>query len=169
MSNWLWITVIDAEAVAVSHISYAESVVVNHGVLFCAIGCESWWVMLSQWLWILVSYAEPVVVNHIVLYWANGYESWCVMLSHWLWIMVYYSEPVVVNVGVLCWAIGYEAWCVMLSQWLWFMVCYSEQVVVKLWSASGCVSRCILQESVVVNHVVLCWASCYESWWVTPS
>jgi hypothetical protein len=31
-------------------VSYAEPVVVNHVVLFCASGCESWCVMLSLWL-----------------------------------------------------------------------------------------------------------------------
>ena len=54
---------------------YAEPVVVNHGVLFWASGCESYCVILSQWLWIMVIYAEPVVVNHGVLFWASGCES----------------------------------------------------------------------------------------------
>jgi hypothetical protein len=34
------------------------------GVLSWAIGCDSWWAMLSQWLWIIVFFSEPVVVNH---------------------------------------------------------------------------------------------------------
>jgi hypothetical protein len=29
-------------------VSYAEPVVMNHGVLCCASGCESWCVILSQ-------------------------------------------------------------------------------------------------------------------------
>ena len=31
-------------------VCYAEAVVVNHGVLSLTSGCESWYVMLSQWL-----------------------------------------------------------------------------------------------------------------------
>ena len=49
-------------------VCYAELVVVNHGVLCPASGCESWCVMLGQWLSIIVSYDEPVVVNHGMLY-----------------------------------------------------------------------------------------------------
>ena len=44
--------------------SYAEPVVVTHGVLYGASGCDSWCVMLSQWLCLMVCYAEPVVVTH---------------------------------------------------------------------------------------------------------
>jgi hypothetical protein len=44
----LWITV-----------SYDEPMVVNHGVLCWASGCESWCVILSQWLWIMLCYSEP--------------------------------------------------------------------------------------------------------------
>jgi hypothetical protein len=39
-------------------------------IMLCYIdssGCESWCVMLRQWLWIRVCYSEPVVVNHAVL------------------------------------------------------------------------------------------------------
>ena len=56
-------------------------VVGNIGVLCRTKGCESWFVMLNQWLWIMVCYAEPVIVNHDVLCCASGYISWCVMLS----------------------------------------------------------------------------------------
>ena len=78
--------------------NYAEQVVVNHVVLCCVGGCESWcFFMLSQWLWIMVCYDEPVVVNRVELCWASGCgcESCCVMLSR-----------VVVNHNVLCWASG---------------------------------------------------------------
>ena len=44
--------------------SYAEPVVANHVVLCIASGCESWCVILSPWLCIMVCYAEPVDVNH---------------------------------------------------------------------------------------------------------
>ena len=65
LSQWLWIMV-----------CYTEPVVVNHGVLFWAIGCESYGVLcLNQRLWIMVCYAEPVVVNHGVLFWDSGCES----------------------------------------------------------------------------------------------
>jgi hypothetical protein len=94
---------------------------VNHGVLFWNSGCESWCVILKQWLWIMVCYSGPVVVNHGVLCWASGCESWSVMLCKWLWIMVCYAGPVVVNHGVVCWDSGCEPWCAMLSQWLWII------------------------------------------------
>ena len=42
--------------------------VVNHGVLHLASGCESWRVILSQWLLIIVFIVEQVVVNHVVLF-----------------------------------------------------------------------------------------------------
>jgi hypothetical protein len=126
-------------------VSYAEPVVVNHGVLCWASGCELWCVILSQWLWIIVSYD----------------------ICQWLWIMVCYavtvvgithhdsqplaqhstpwftttrsfithhdSQPLafVVNHGVLCWASGCESWCVILRKWLWIMTSYAEPVVLN--------------------------------------
>jgi hypothetical protein len=45
-------------------VSYAEPVVANYGGLCYANGFDSWCVMLSQWLLIMVCYAEPVVLNH---------------------------------------------------------------------------------------------------------
>ena len=45
-------------------VSYAEPVVVNDGVKCRASDCESWWVKLSKWLWVMVSYAEPEIVSH---------------------------------------------------------------------------------------------------------
>jgi hypothetical protein len=59
-----------------------------------------------------------------------------------------------------------ESWCAILSQWLWIRVRYAEPLVVnhgKLWSVSGCVSWCVIQESVVLIDVVLCWASGWKS------
>jgi hypothetical protein len=75
---------------------YSEPVVVNHGVLFWASRCESWFAKLNQWLWIMSCYVEPVVVNSYVFFRASGCESWC------------FSVPVVVNHGVLFWASGFE-------------------------------------------------------------
>ena len=43
---------------------YDKPVVVNHGVLCCASGCESCCVILSRVVVNHVYYAEPVVVNH---------------------------------------------------------------------------------------------------------
>jgi hypothetical protein len=122
-NQWMWM--IDCHAVPK---------VVNHGDLCWASGCESWCVILSQWLWIMVWYARP-----------SSCESWCIMLSKvvmnhdvvcWaqsLGIMMYYAEAMVVYNGVLCWASGCESWFVILSQWLWIMVWYSEP-------SSGCKS-----------------------------
>jgi hypothetical protein len=53
-------------------VSYAEPVVVNHGVLCGASGCESWSVILSQWLFIMVCIAEQVIVNHDEFYCSSG-------------------------------------------------------------------------------------------------
>ena len=57
-------------------VSYGEPVVMNHGVLGGVSSCESWCVMLRQWLRIMVSYDEPVAVNHGLLCCAKGCESW---------------------------------------------------------------------------------------------
>jgi hypothetical protein len=84
--QWLWVIV-----------CYTEAVVVNHGVLYWASGCDSWYVLLNQWLWIVGNDTEPVVVNHGVICWANGCESWCVMLSQWLLIMLCYAESQSMN------------------------------------------------------------------------
>ena len=43
--------------------SYTKPVVVNHGMLCGAIGCESWCVLLSQWLLIMEYIAEQVTLN----------------------------------------------------------------------------------------------------------
>ena len=43
--------------------SYIKPVVVNHGVLCGASDCESWCVLLSQWLLIMVYIAEQVNLN----------------------------------------------------------------------------------------------------------
>ena len=49
-------------------VCYTQLVVVNHGVLYRASGCESWFAILSQWLLSMVCYAEPVAVDYGVLY-----------------------------------------------------------------------------------------------------
>ena len=41
----------------------SEPVVVNHGLLCGASGCESWCVLLSQWLLIMMYIAEEVILN----------------------------------------------------------------------------------------------------------
>jgi hypothetical protein len=124
-------------------LSYAEPVDVNHRLLCWAIDCESFWVMLSQWLWIMWCYAEPVVVKHCELCWTQ-----CVG------IMVYNAEPVGVNHCELCWDSGCESWCAMISKYVWIMVCYAEPVVGN---------HELNAVPVGVNHVVLCWASRCES------
>jgi hypothetical protein len=54
-------------------VCYAEPVGVIHGVihgvLYWGSGCESLYVILYQWLWIMVCYAVPVVGNRAVLCW----------------------------------------------------------------------------------------------------
>jgi hypothetical protein len=53
---------------------YAEPVVVNHGVLYGASGCESWCVLLRQWLLIMVCIVDQVIVNHREVYFARCCE-----------------------------------------------------------------------------------------------
>ena len=106
----IWIMVSYAESVGMKQVCYTELVVVGHGVLCWASGCESLYVILFQ----------SVVVNHIEWSWACGCESWFVKLSQWLWYHV-----------VLCWTSGCESLCVILSEWLWIMLCYAEPVVVN--------------------------------------
>ena len=47
--------------------SYAEPIIVNHDDVWLASVCESWCVMLSEWLCIMLCNVEPVVVNDGVL------------------------------------------------------------------------------------------------------
>ena len=168
----------------------------SYGLSCSASGCESWWAMLRQWVWIMVCYAEPVVMSHGVLWWARGCESWCVILSQWLWIMVWYGEPVIVNYtvlclwimtsnteplavnhGLLCCASGCELWwfifcqvcewwCAMISQWVWIMLCYTDWCVMLSHGLWIMVSH---DETVAVNRRVLCLASGCVSWCVMLS
>ena len=56
-------------------VCYPKPLVVKHGLLCLASGCESWFILLSQWLLIMACNSERVVVNHCPLYGANGWES----------------------------------------------------------------------------------------------
>jgi hypothetical protein len=99
-------------------------------------GCESLWVMLSQWLGFIVFYAEPGVS-----------ESWCVMLSQWLWIIVCYAGPGVWESGcvMLSQWLGITMW--MLCQWVWITQCFSVPVGVnhgELCGGSCCESGCVI-------------------------
>ena len=174
---------------------YSEPVVVNHGELCWASGWESWCVILSKWLWIMVCYGKP-----------SGCESWYVMPTQWLWIMVCYSEPVVVNHvcyfepvvvnhGVLFLASGCESSCAMVipavvnrdvlcwTKWLWIMMCNAEPGGCESWyvmptqwlwimvcySEPVVVNHVCYFEPVVVNHGVLFLGSGCESWCVILS
>jgi hypothetical protein len=136
-------------------------VVVNHVVLFWTSGFESWCVILSHWLWIMVCCSEPVVANHDVLFWASGCETWCAILipvvvnrdvlwrAKWLWIMMWYAKPS-----------GWESRCAMPNQWFWIVfVMMSQSLLIMVYYA----------EPVDVNHGVLSWASCCESWFIMLS
>ena len=70
---------------------YAEPVGMIHSVLCGVSRCESWCVILNQWLLIIVCIAKQVSVNHCELLCASGCESWCAMLSQWLLIMLCYA------------------------------------------------------------------------------
>jgi hypothetical protein len=80
-ADYVWAMVCYAEPLVINDMSqwfsimvcYAEPVVVNHGELWCASGCELWYVMMCQWVWIMMYNAEPVVVNHGELWWASNY------------------------------------------------------------------------------------------------
>jgi hypothetical protein len=119
-NHWLSITHHDSQPLA--------------GVLCCASDCESWCVILSQLLWIMLCIlSRPVVVNHSLLCWASGCESWCVKLNQWSRKTMCHSEPVVVTHGVIFWASGSASWCIILSQWLWIILCYSEPTNGSAW------------------------------------
>ena len=75
----------------------AEPSVVIHCELCWTSGCESWWVMLNQWLRIMEWDTEPVVVKHCVLCCASGSETLCAMLCQCVGIMVCYAVQVVLN------------------------------------------------------------------------
>jgi hypothetical protein len=143
LSQWVWIMVCNS-----------EPVVVNHGLLCGASGCESWCVLLSQWLLIMMyiqhctlwltptgSAKHTMTQNH----WlstthhdlqsiAQDYTPWftincsglhTMIQNHLLRIThVSFAGPVGVSHGVQWWASGCELWCVMLSQWLLIMDCY---------------------------------------------
>jgi hypothetical protein len=75
-----------AKPVVVNKCAMLNHVCGNYGVLFwasgweslcecCASGCESLWVMLSQWLRITVCYSVPVGVNHGDVPWGSSCES----------------------------------------------------------------------------------------------
>jgi hypothetical protein len=145
LSQWFWIIVCYAE----------QWLVVNHGVIWWASGCEPLCAMLSQW----------VVLNHDVLCWASGCESFCAMTSwftttgteeltmihnHWLSISHDDSNPLAQYNTTLCKPVsGFESWCAMLSQWWWIMVCNAVPVV--------------------VSHGVVYWTSRFKSWYVMLS
>jgi hypothetical protein len=63
LSQLLLIMVSYAEKVVLDHGDYAGLEGVKRSELCWASGYESWCVMLSQWLWIMVCDVEPVVVN----------------------------------------------------------------------------------------------------------
>jgi hypothetical protein len=154
-----------------------SQMVVKHGVLRWASGCESWWALMCQWLWIMVYYAVSVVVNHGVLCWASGCESCCSMLCQWLWSLVCYAEPVS----------GCESWLGMLSQWFTMIhnhclsISHDDSQPLTQYITTWCTTtdsawytmihshwHCWTHhdslmvwytEPVVLNHGVLCWAS----------
>jgi hypothetical protein len=129
-------------------INHDSQPLAEHNTPWLTGGCESWWEMRSQCLWIMIWFDGLVVVNRGELCWASGCKSWCVMLSQWLWIMVYYAEPVVVNHGELWWASGVN-----------YGVIWWGRVSIVMSYA----------EPVAVNHGVLCWASGCQSWCVMLS
>ena len=154
----------------------------------CASGCESWWAMLRQWLWIMMRCAESVVENHVVIYWASRWESrcehcaskcepWWYMLRHWLWITMCYAEPVAVIHCALCWASCCETFWFILRYWLWIIVGNAEAVVashcVLCWAwcvgimvcyaKPVVVNHCAMLSRVSGNHGVLFWASGWYS------
>jgi hypothetical protein len=154
-------------------------------------GCDSWCVVLSQWLWIIVCYAELVVVHHVCYAEPNSYESCYAILSLVCFrdgvscraIGCEWYEPVVGNCGVLCWTSGCETWCVIMCKLFWIKVCNAEQVVVShgelCWASSSETCCAMLSqwlwimvcyaEPVVMSHSELCWARGCGSWCVMLS
>jgi hypothetical protein len=147
---------------------------------------ESWCIILSHWLWIILCYSEAVVVNHGELCWASGCESWCVILSQWLLIMFtmthnhsdQYITPWFTTTGSVWHTMIHNHWLSITrhnSQPLaqhynpWLATCHTEPVVVNhgviYWSEWLWVMVCNA-ETVIVNHGVLFWAIGCESYCV---
>jgi hypothetical protein len=171
-NHWLSITHHDSQPLAQNSTPWitttghnAELVVVNHGVLFWAGDCESFCVILSQWLWIMVCYSEPVVVNHGV------HNLWHIIAIHDSQPLVHHSAPWIITTdpalhtmthkGVLFWAGGCESCGVILSQWLWIMMSFAEPSGWESWfdmlNQWLWIMVCY-NKPVVVNHGLLFWA-----------
>jgi hypothetical protein len=141
LSGCVGITVCYANPVIVNDCVMLSWVCGNHGVLFLASGwesrcecrasgCESWWIILSQWLWITMCYSVPVGVNHGELCWGSGFASCCAIMCQYVCLMVSFAQQVVVNHSVLLCASKCDSWWVMLNHWLWIIVSFDEPVVV---------------------------------------
>jgi hypothetical protein len=143
--------------------SYTKPVVVNHGVLCGASGCESWCAIIAHHdsqplsqhytLWLTPTGSAKLTMTHNHLLSTThddsqsitqDYTPWftitcsgfhTMIYNHWFSITHDNSHPL--------------AWCVMLSQRLWIMVWYDEPVA--------------------VNHGLSCCAKGCESWWIMLS
>jgi len=80
LSQWLWIIVLCSTRCVGIMVNYANPVIVNHYVLFCACRFEPLRVILRQWLFIMLCYSVPVCVTHSELCQTSGCESWCVIM-----------------------------------------------------------------------------------------
>jgi hypothetical protein len=122
---------------------------------------ESWCVMLSQLLWIIVNYAEPVVANHGVSYEASGCELWCAMLCQPL---AQHSTPWFTTTGLQYHATIHSLWHSITIHDSQPLTQHNTPWLIT----TGSLNHTMI-EPVVVNHGVLFWASGCESWCVMLS
>jgi hypothetical protein len=142
-------------------------------------GLESWCVMLSKWLWLMVCNAEQVVVSHGELCWAH------MIHNHWVSITHHDSQPL---------AQHYTPWLtatrISIAQhdspshaqhntpWFTPLAQHTNScesccfILCRLCLSYGVSCRAVgyeWYESVVVNYGAFCWTSGLESWCVMLS
>jgi hypothetical protein len=142
LSQWFWIIVCYAE----------QWLVVNHGVIWWASGCEPLCTMIHQ-RWLSITHHDAQPISQYNRQWYTTTHSLNIALTesqplaqNKTQFTMCYAVPFVVSHCRQCCTSGGESWCAMLCQ--------------------CCESCCaMLSQWVFVNHGVLFWASgCMIQW-----
>jgi hypothetical protein len=124
--------------------SYAELVVLNHGVFCWGSACESWCVIR------ITQNESQTLAQHNTTCVTTTRTAYHNMIhKHWFRIKQHDSKPLAQHQWewIICWASGSESWCVFRMQCLWIMVCYSVPLVVnhdELCRTIGSESCCVM-------------------------
>jgi hypothetical protein len=124
----------------------------------CASRCESWWVMLSQWLWITVCYAEPIVVKHFEWFLDIGCESFMIHI-HWHSIIRHVSQSLAKHCTTWFTTTGTSWLAIIHNHWL--SIAQHDSQPLAQDNSVG--KHDVNAVPVGVNHGGLCWASGCES------